>query len=53
MTRLLGDLLYKVSPRDPTAFSAALLVMTVATAGACLVPALRVVRLDAMRALRG
>ena len=52
-TRLLGDLLFKVSPRDPVAFSGALLLMIVTTAGACLIPALRVSRLDAMRALRG
>jgi predicted permease len=51
-TRLLGDLLYKVSPRDPMAFAAALGLMIVTTLVACLVPALRAARIDAMRALR-
>jgi predicted permease len=51
-TRLLGDLLYKVSPRDPLAFAAALMLMIVTTLVACLVPAFRAARIDAMRALR-
>jgi predicted permease len=51
-TRLLGDLLYKVSPRDPLAFAAALVLMIVTTLVACLVPAFRAARIDAMRALR-
>jgi len=51
-TRLLGDLLYKVSPRDPLAFAAALVLMIAATLIACLVPAYRAARIDAMRALR-
>ena len=53
ITRLMGDLLYQVSPRDPAAFGAALGVMAVAAVVACLVPALRVMRTDPVRALRG
>jgi predicted permease len=52
-TRLMGDLLYNVSPRDPAAFGVALVVMAVAVVAACLVPALRVMRTDPLRALRG
>jgi putative ABC transport system permease protein len=51
--RLLGDLLYNVSPRDPAAFASAFAVMSVAAVAACLIPALRVMRTDPVRALRG
>ena len=51
-TRLLGDLLYRVSPRDPIAFGAALAVMTVVAIAACLAPGVRAARLDPVRALR-
>ena len=51
-TRLLGDLLYKVNPRDPIAFAGALALMIATTLVACLVPATRAARIDAMRALR-
>lgn len=50
--RLLGYLLYRVSPRDPLAFASALAVMMVAALGACLVPAWRAARIDPVRALR-
>jgi predicted permease len=53
ITRLMGDLLYKVSPRDPAAFGVAFAVMAVAALLACLIPALRVMRTDPVRALRG
>jgi macrolide transport system ATP-binding/permease protein len=53
LTRLMGDLLYKVSPRDPRAFAGALVVMTIAAAAACLLPAWRAMRIDPVRALRG
>jgi predicted permease len=53
LTRLLGDLLYHVSPRDPLAFAVALAVMTVASLAACFLPAWRATRTDPMRALRG
>jgi macrolide transport system ATP-binding/permease protein len=52
LTRLLGDMLYRVSPRDPGAFGVALLVMAVASLAACLLPALRATRTDPIRALR-
>jgi len=38
LTRLLGNLLYKVSPRDPLAFGSALAVMTIASLAACFLP---------------
>jgi macrolide transport system ATP-binding/permease protein len=52
LTRLLGDLLYKVSPRDPVAFGSALVVMMIVTLAACLLPAWRATRTDPARALR-
>lgn len=51
-TRLLGDLLYKVSPRDPLAFGSAFAVMTIAAVAACFFPAWRAARADPVRALR-
>jgi predicted permease len=52
LTRLLGNLLYNVSPRDPLAFGSALVVMTVAALAACFLPAWRATRTDPARALR-
>jgi macrolide transport system ATP-binding/permease protein len=52
LTRLLGDLLYQVSPRHPLAFAAAFAVMTFASLAACFLPAWRAARTDPMRALR-
>jgi macrolide transport system ATP-binding/permease protein len=52
LTRLLGNLLYKVSPRDPLAFGSALVVMTIASLTACLLPAWRASHIDPARALR-
>jgi macrolide transport system ATP-binding/permease protein len=52
LTRLLGDMLYKVSPRDPLAFGSAFLVMLLVAVGACFLPAWRAARTDPMRALR-
>jgi ABC-type antimicrobial peptide transport system permease subunit len=52
LTRLLGNLLYQVSPRDPLAFAAAFAVMTLASATACFLPAWRATRIDPIRALR-
>lgn len=51
-TRLMGNLLFHVSPRDPLAFAVGLAVMTVAGLAACLVPAWRATRTDPVRALR-
>jgi len=53
LTRLLGGLLYHVSPRDPVAFAAAVAVMALASVAACLVPAWRATRTDPLLALRG
>ena len=52
LTRLLGYLLYKVSPRDPGTFGLAIVVMAAASLAACLVPARRVLRSDPARELR-
>jgi ABC-type antimicrobial peptide transport system permease subunit len=52
LTRLMGYLLYKVSPYDPLVFGAALLVMTVTALAASLLPALRAARTDPVKALR-
>lgn len=50
--RLLGYLLYKVSPRDPMAFATAFAVMFFAAVAACFLPAWRATRTDPVRALR-
>ena len=51
-TRLMGNLLYKVSPRDPVAFSAATVVMIAAGLAASFVPVWRATKTDPVRALR-
>ena len=52
LTRLMGNMLYRVSPRDPLAFGAAFAVMTIAALAACCLPAWRAARTDPARALR-
>jgi macrolide transport system ATP-binding/permease protein len=52
LTRLLGNLLFNVSPRDPLAFGSAFAVMTIAALAACFLPAWRATRTDPARALR-
>jgi predicted permease len=52
LTRLIGNLLYKVSPRDPLAFGLAFLVMTIVAFIACFMPAWRAARIDPVQALR-
>jgi predicted permease len=52
LTRLMGAMLYKVSPRDPAVFVSAFLVMIVAASAACFLPAWRATRTDPVRALR-
>ncbi len=52
LTRLLGDMLYKISPRDPESFISAFAAMTLAAVVACLLPAWRATRTDPVRALR-
>jgi predicted permease len=53
LTRLMGYLLYRVSPRDPLAFGSAFVVMMIASLAACFLPAWRASRTDPARALRG
>jgi predicted permease len=52
LTRLMGNLLYKVSPRDPIAFGLALVVIAIASLAACFLPAWRATRIDPVQALR-
>ncbi len=52
LARLIGDLLYKVSPRDPMTFVAAFAVMSVAALAACVFPAWRAMRVDPASVLR-
>jgi ABC-type antimicrobial peptide transport system permease subunit len=53
LTRLMGSLLYHVSPRDPLSFASAFVVMVTASLAACLIPAWRATRTDPVRAMRG
>jgi len=52
LTRLMANLLYQVSPRDPLAFGLAFIVMTLVALIACFLPAWRAARIDPARALR-
>jgi len=52
VTRLLGRLLYNVSPYDPAIFSVALALMATTAMFACLLPAWRASRTDPARVLR-
>ncbi len=52
LTRLMGNLLYKVSPRDPLAFGLAFVVMAIVAFIACFMPAWRAARIDPVQALR-
>ena len=52
LTRLLGRLLYRVSPHDPLAFGLALGVMAITAVAACLLPAWRAARTDPAKVLR-
>jgi macrolide transport system ATP-binding/permease protein len=52
LTRLLGQLLYNVSPYDPVVFVVALAVMTTTALFACLLPAWRASRTDPASVLR-
>jgi macrolide transport system ATP-binding/permease protein len=52
LTRLMGNLLYKVSSHDPLAFGFALAVITIASLAACFLPARRAIRIDPAQILR-
>jgi macrolide transport system ATP-binding/permease protein len=52
-TRLLGDLLFRVDPRDPLTLLATFAVMVSVCVGACFGPAWRAGRTDPVVALRG
>jgi ABC-type antimicrobial peptide transport system permease subunit len=51
LTRLIGNLLYNVSPRDPVAFGTAFIILIVVASIACFVPAWRATRIDPVQAL--
>jgi putative ABC transport system permease protein len=52
LTRLIGTLLYGVTPRDVLSFAAAALILAAVALLACLVPATRATRIDPVIALR-
>jgi macrolide transport system ATP-binding/permease protein len=52
LTRLLGQLIYNVSPHDPAVLGSALAVMTVTSIVACLRPAWRAAKTNPARILR-
>ncbi len=52
LTRVMGDLLYRVSPRDPAAFGLAFVAMMIVAMAACVLPAWRATQADPMRTLR-
>jgi macrolide transport system ATP-binding/permease protein len=52
LTRLMGTLLYNVSPRDPLAFGSAFVVLAIAALVACFLPAWRAASTDPVQALR-
>jgi predicted permease len=52
LTRLLSEMLYRVTPLDPLSFGAALVLLFVTAIVACWVPARRAAKLDPVQALR-
>jgi ABC-type antimicrobial peptide transport system permease subunit len=52
LTRLLGQLLYRVSPHDPLVFGSALVLLTFTAISASLFPAWRASRTHPARVLR-
>jgi putative ABC transport system permease protein len=51
-SRLLTNLLFEVSPRNPLAFAVVALVLALTSAAAAYLPARRALRIDPMAALR-
>jgi ABC-type lipoprotein release transport system permease subunit len=49
---LMGNMLYKVGPRDPIAFGTAFVILMVVASTACFLPAWRATRIDPVQALR-
>lgn len=52
LARLMSSMLYAVSPNDPISLAGAILVLCLAAFFACLLPALRALRIDPITALR-
>ncbi|HET9742380.1 MAG TPA: ABC transporter permease [Terriglobales bacterium] len=52
LARLLGNLLYRISPHDPLTFTLAAVVMIIASVASCFLPAWRATQIDPVRALR-
>src|SRR5262249_28382489 len=52
LARLIANLLYNVNPRDLLSYGVGLAIMTIAALAACLMPAMRAMRIDPVRALR-
>jgi ABC-type antimicrobial peptide transport system permease subunit len=52
LTRLIQNLLFGVSPRDPAVFGSSAVVLVAAALVACALPAWRAARLDPWKALR-
>ncbi len=52
LTRLMGTLLFEITPSDPVTFGAVIVLLTTVTLIACFLPARRAARVDPMVALR-
>ena len=52
LTHLMSTLLFSIEPTDPLTFSGVSIILIIAAAIACFVPARRVTRIDPMLALR-
>src|SRR5437764_14231141 len=52
LTRLMGNLLYKLNPSDPLAFGSVFVVITLASLCACLLPAWRATHFPPVQAVR-